>query len=61
MRLLRRFKLFFFMRRFHKYEKALKARKSTKKYKNTTKQKHKNANKRIKIKNVLKKHLGGKK
>ena len=49
------------MRRFHKYEKALKARKSTEKYKNTTKQKHKNANKRIKIKNVLKKHLGGKK
>ena len=42
------------------YEKILHAPKSTKKHKkhkNITKQKHKNANKRTKIKNMLKKHL----
>ena len=46
------------------YEKILHAPKSTKKHKrhkNLTKQKHKNANKRTKIKNMLKKHLRGKK
>ena len=35
--------------------------KSTKKHKSATKQKHKNANKQTKIKNELKKHIGGKK
>ena len=46
------------------YEKILHAPKSTKKYKkhkNITKQKYNNANKRTKIKNMLKKHLRGKK
>ena len=45
-----------------KHKKEYKAPKSTKRHKNATKQKHKNANKRIKIKNALKrKHLSGKK
>ena len=46
------------------YEKILHTPKSTKKHKkhkSITKQKHKYANKRIKIKNTLKKHLRGKK
>ena len=51
---------FFFF--FHdKILHALKAPKSTKNYKNTTKRKHKNANKGTKIKNELKKYLSGKK
>ena len=44
-----------------KAQKAPKNTKRTKKHKNATKQKHKNANKQTKIKNVLKKHLSGKK
>ena len=35
--------------------------KNTKKHKNATKQKHKNANRKTKIKNALEKHLSGKK
>ena len=42
-------------------KKHQKAQKNTKKHKNATKQKHKNANMQTKIKNVLKKHLRGKK
>ena len=44
-----------------KVEKAQKAPESTRKHKNATKQKPKNANKRTKIKNALKRHLSGKK
>ena len=44
-----------------KAQKAPKNTKRTKKHQNATKQKHKNANKQTKIKNVLKKHLSGKK
>ena len=56
------FKLFFFMIRFytHKTTKRKQGTKKHSKYKNITTQKHKNA-KKWKIKNVLKKHLSGKK
>ena len=56
--------LFFLRKDFahnKKHQKAQKSTKSTKKHKSATKQKHKNANKRTKIKNALKKHLRGKK
>ena len=43
-----------------KHQKQQKHKKH-KNYKNTIEQKHKNANKRTKIKNALKKHLRGKK
>ena len=52
--------LFFFMIRSHKYKKALKALKAPKSIKHNQ-AKAQNANKRIKIKNALKKHLSGKK
>ena len=44
-----------------RHQKAPKSTKNNLKYKNITKQKHKNANKGTKIKNALKKHLSGKK
>ena len=47
-----------------KAQKECKSPKSTKKrqkHKNITKQKHKNGNKRTKIRNAIKKHLRGKK
>ena len=52
--------LFFFMIRSHKYKKVLKALKAPKSIKHNQ-TKAQNANKRIKIKNALKKHLSGKK
>ena len=52
--------LFFFMIRSHKYKKVLKALKAPKSIKHNQ-AKAQNANKRIKIKNALKKHLSGKK
>ena len=51
----------FYTHKKHKKNKRhQKVPKSTKKYKNTTNQRQ-NANKQIKIKNALKKHLSGKK
>ena len=52
--------LFFFMIRSHKYKKVLKALKAPKSIKHNQ-AKAQNADKRIKIKNALKKHLSGKK
>ena len=52
--------LLFFTKRFYTHKKAKKSTKSTKKQKNRTKQKHKNANKRTKIKNALKNIQGEK-
>ena len=51
------------MIRFYTHKKHKKNTRHQKyqKHKNTTKQKYKNANKRTKIKNALKKHLSGKK
>ena len=49
------------MIRFYTHKKHKKAPKSTKKYKNTTKQKHKTQISEQKLKNALKKHLSGKK
>ena len=49
--------LLFFTKRFYTHQKAPKSTKKHqkhKKHKNATKQKHKNANKRTKIKNALK-------
>ena len=62
MRLLRQFYTFyyFFTKRFYTHKKAQKStekQQKHKKHKNTTKQKHKNVNKRTKIKNAIKKHL----
>ena len=50
--------IYFFAKRLcthKKHQKHQKAKKSTKKHKNAIEQKHKNANKRTKIKNALKK------
>ena len=50
----------FFYEKISHAPKSTKSTKKHKKHKNATKQKHKNANKRTKIKNVLKKYLRGK-
>ena len=49
------------IKKHQKAQKAPKSTKSTKTHKNANKQKHKNTNKRTKIKNAVKKHLSGKK
>ena len=62
MKLLGHFNFFFFFsQKDFECTKSTKNQKNTKKHKIATKQKHKNANKQTKIKNVLKKHLRGEK